>query len=493
MSTHGPASPTAPDARKAKDSPERDGSSPRPRQPALLYAVAALSALGGLLFGYDTGIISSALLDLGRDLRLGPGEQEVVVSAILVGAMAGAPASGTLIARLGRRPVIMGVAVVFAVGALGAAVAPDTATLIAARLVLGLAVGAASNTVPVYIAETAPSAIRGRLMVLFQLMVATGQLISYLVGYALAGPGGWRWMFALAVIPAAALLLGMVPLPESPRWLTGQERTEEAAAVLRRLRAPGSDIDGELSEIAAVRTREHGAGWRALRGRWVRPALLVALGIAAFSQLTGINAMVYYAPTLLSDAGFGDSAALLTGVGIGVMLVLAGVVGALAVDRAGRRRMLLVLLPGSGLAMAVLGLAFLGGGSGGGAGGAAQHWTVVLALFGYIFLNGAGMQTAVWLIGPEVLPLAVRGPATSLATTAVWGFDLLIAVTALSAVHTFGRTATFLGYAVMNVACWFFVLRRVPETRGRSLEQIEQALRRRPGREARSAREAPGG
>ena len=473
MSTRGPAASAASAAPGAGDGAGVPGSAPRPRQPAILYAVAGLSALGGLLFGYDTGIISSALLDLGRDLRLGPGEQEIVVSAILVGAMAGAPASGTLIARLGRRPVIMAVAVVFAVGALGAAVAPDTAALIAARLVLGLAVGAASNTVPVYIAETAPSAVRGRLMVLFQLMVAVGQLISYLVGYALAGPGGWRWMFALAAVPAAVLFLGMLPMPESPRWLTGRDRTHEAAAVLRRLRAPGSDIDGELAEIAAVRSREHGAGWRALRARWVRPALLVAVGIAAFSQLTGINAMVYYAPTLLSDAGFGDSAALLTGVGVGVMLVLAGVVGTLTVDRAGRRRLLLVLLPGSGLAMAVLGLAFLGSG-----GSAAQHWTVVLALFGYIFLNGAGMQTAVWLIGPEVLPLAVRGPATSLATTAVWGFDLLIAMTALSAVHTFGRTATFLGYAVMNAACWFFVLRRVPETRGRSLEEIEQAMRR---------------
>jgi sugar porter (SP) family MFS transporter len=314
-------------------------------------------------------------------------------------------------------------------------------------------------------------------MVLFQLMVAIGQLISYLVGYALAGPGGWRWMFALAAVPAAVLVIGMLPLPESPRWLVGQGRTEEAAGVLRRLRQPGSDIAGEIADIQAVRTEERGAGWRALRGSWVRPALVVALGIAAFSQLTGINAMVYYAPKLLTDAGFGDSTALLTGVGIGVMLVAAGIAGTLLVDRTGRRRLLLWLLPGSGLAMAVLALAFLGtGGSG------AQKWTVILALFAYIFLNGASMQAVVWLIGPEVLPLAVRGPAMSVATTAVWGFDLLIALTALTAVDTFGRTATFLVYALMNAACWVFVLRRVPETRGRTLEEIEQALRRPRGR-----------
>ena len=443
---------------------------PKGPHPALLYAVATISALGGLLFGYDTGIISSALLDLGRDLQLSSRAQEIVVSAILVGAMVGAPVSGTLVARHGRKPVVTGVAVVFAVGAVAAAVAPGTGTLIAARFVLGLAVGAASNTVPVYIAETAPAGIRGRLMVLFQLMVAVGQLISYLVGYALAGPGGWRWMFALAAVPAVVLALGMLPLPESPRWLVGQGRTGEAASVLATLRRRGTDIDAEIAEITAVRTKERGANWRALRGRWVRPALVVALGVAAFSQLTGINAMVYYAPKLLTDAGFGDSTALLTGVGIGVMLVCAGVAGTLLVDRTGRRRLLLWLLPGSGLAMAVLALAFLGAGG-------AQKWTVVLALFAYIFLNGASMQAVVWLIGPEVLPLAVRGPAMSLATTAVWGFDLLIALTALTAVETFGRTATFLVYALMNAACWLFVLRRVPETRGRTLEEIEQALR----------------
>ncbi|WP_181765120.1 sugar porter family MFS transporter [Streptomyces albidus (ex Kaewkla and Franco 2022)] len=456
---------------KTAASPQTDAPPPA-RQPPLLYAVAAISALGGLLFGYDTGIISSALLDLGRDLQLSSRAQEIVVSAILVGAMVGAPVSGTLVARHGRKPVVTGVAVLFAVGAVAAAVAPGTGTLIGARFVLGLAVGAASNTVPVYIAETAPAAIRGRLMVLFQLMVAIGQLISYLVGYALAGPDGWRWMFALAAVPAAVLAVGMIPLPESPRWLVGQGRTEEAAAVLKKLRRPGSDIGEEIADIKAVRTRERGAGWRALRGSWVRPALVVALGIAAFSQLTGINAMVYYAPKLLTDAGFGDSTALLTGVGIGVMLVLAGIAGTLLVDRTGRRRLLLWLLPGSGLAMAVLALAFLGTG-----GSEAQKWTVILSLFAYIFLNGASMQAVVWLIGPEVLPLAVRGPAMSLATTAVWGFDLVIAMTALTAVDTFGRTATFLVYALMNAACWLFVLRRVPETRGRTLEEIEQALR----------------
>jgi sugar porter (SP) family MFS transporter len=449
---------------------------PPARHPRLLYAVAAVSALGGLLFGYDTGIISSALLDLGRDLDLSTTDREVVVSAILVGAMAGAPVAGVLGARHGRRPVIVAVAAVFAAGALASALAPDAAALTAARLVLGLAVGGASNTVPVYIAETAPPAVRGRLTVLFQLMVATGQLLSYLVGWALAGPGGWRWMFGLAALPALALALGMLPLPESPRWLAGRD-PGRARRVLTRLRPAGADVDAELRDIEALHRAGTGAPRglretaRVLRGRWLRPALLAALGIAAFSQLTGINAMVYYAPSMLTDAGFGGSVALLTGIGVGVMLVLAGITGALTVDRVGRRRLLLWLMPASGAAMAVLAIAFLAPDSG------PQRWTVVLALFAYIFLNGAGMQSVVWLLAPEVLPLSVRGPATSLATTTVWGFDLLIALTALTAVQTFGLTATLLVYAGMNGLCWVFVLRRVPETRGRTLEEIERDLR----------------
>ncbi|MET9494158.1 sugar porter family MFS transporter [Streptomyces sp. NPDC006552] len=443
------------------------------RPPLLVYAVAAVSALGGLLFGYDTGIISGALLHLRDDLDLSSREQEIVVSVILLGAMAGALVSGRTAVRHGRRKVVTAVAVIFAAGAVAASLAPDVTTLVAARFVLGLAVGGASNMVPVYIAELAPAAIRGRLMVLFQLMVAIGQLIAYLCGWALSGSGGWRIMFALAVVPAAALAVGMLFLPESPRWLLEQHRGDEAERTLRRLRPAGADVAAELAEITAVTADapRGGGGWGRLRQRWLRPALLIAVGIAAFSQLTGVNAIVYYAPTILDDAGFGDSVALLTGIGIGAMLVVAGVVGAVAVDKAGRRRTMLWFLPGSALAMVVLALAFATS-----TGSAAQRWTVIVSLFAYILCNGVGMQAVVWLIGPEILPLSVRGPATSLATLSVWGFDLLIAMTALTAINTIGRSGTFLFYALMNVACIVFVVRKVPETKGRSLESIERAL-----------------
>ncbi|MCF2435069.1 MFS transporter [Streptomyces thinghirensis] len=223
-----------------------------------------MSALGGLLFGYDTGIISGALLYLREDLGLSSRGQEIVVSVILVGAMVGALCSGRLAGRFGRRRVILWVAAVFGAGALGAALAPGTGTLIAARFVLGLAVGGASNMVPVYIAELAPAAIRGRLMVLFQLMVAIGQLIAYLCGWLFAGSGGWRIMFGLAVIPAVVLAVGMLRLPESPRWLVEHGHEDVAKAVLRRLRPRDADVAAEISSIREVSVASPRADRRAL-------------------------------------------------------------------------------------------------------------------------------------------------------------------------------------------------------------------------------------
>lgn len=278
-------------------------------------------------------------------------------------------------------------------------------------------------------------------------------------------------MFGLAVIPAAVLVAGMTKLPESPRWLVEHARITDARAVLQKLRPVGSDIDDEIAGIQGVARTTPRQDKRALLQPWLRPALVVALGVAAFSQLTGINAIVYYAPTILADAGFGESVALITGIGIGAMLVVAGITGAIAVDAIGRRRTMLWFIPLSGLAMAVLGAAFLMGDS------PAQHWTVIVALFAYILCNGIGMQSVVWLIAPEILPLGVRGPATSLATLTVWGFDLLIAGTALSAINAVGRSGTFFIYAALNVLCVVFVALKVPETRNRPLEDIEHALR----------------
>ncbi|MGI9050984.1 MAG: sugar porter family MFS transporter [Rubrobacteraceae bacterium] len=456
-----------------------------------VYVVAAISALGGLLFGYDTGIIASALIFISKAFGLSSFAKEVVVSAILVGAIVGAILGGLLADRFGRRRIVITVAIIFAIGAVWAALSPSVGSLVASRFVLGLSVGGASSMVPVYIAELAPAKIRGGLVVLFQLMVAIGELISYLVGYALAGPGGWRWMFALAVIPAAILLVGMLFLPESPRWLMKRGLTDAARSVLRRVRSDEKSVEDEINDIREVERQEEAGSWRDLRRPWVRPALVVGLGIAMFSQITGINAMVYYAPTILSSAGFGNSVALLTGVGVGALLVIGAAAGTLLVDRIGRRNILLFLLPGAALSMGVLGLAFLAPDRTGTVG-----WIVVISLLAYIAFNGASIQVCVWLIPSEIFPLSVRGPAMSLSTVFVWGFDLLVALTALSLIKAIGTTSVFWLYGLMNLVCWVFVYFLLPEPKGHSLEEIEIALHQR-GRfktnlETMSAVNAPG-
>jgi sugar porter (SP) family MFS transporter len=438
----------------------------------LVWLIAVIAALGGLLFGYDTGVISGALLSIAKEFKLGSGGQEIVTSAILVGCMIGALGGAPLSERLGRRNTVIITGIVFAVGALGAAAAPSAGLLIVARLVLGLAVGGASQIVPIYVAEIAPARLRGRLVVCFSLMVTLGILAAYLVGYVLAGR--WRWMFAIAAIPAVVLAAGMATLPESPRWLRAHRGASEARAVLFRLRPSESLAEEELAEIEDMLNAQHGqAGWSGLTGRWLRPALVAAIGVAIFSQITGINAVIYYAPTILIHAGFGSSAALLTTIGVGVVDVAMMSLGTYLVDRIGRRRLMLVLLPGAVACLLVLGIMFMISSTPTGA----ARWIAIICILGYIACNGGSLSVVVFLLGPEVFPQSVRGPGNSATTAAVWGFDLVVSLTTLSLTAAVGVAGTFWLFCAINAIAWLFVLRRVPEPRGHSLEEIETHLR----------------
>ncbi|WP_051579802.1 sugar porter family MFS transporter [Pseudonocardia acaciae] len=438
--------------------------------PRVIYFIATVSGVSGLLFGYDNGIIGSAMLYISRRFELSPFQQAMVTSMILVGAIVGALAGGALSSRFGRRRIVVMVALVFAVGAVAAALAPNAEALALSRFVLGLSVGGASSTVPVYVAELAPPRIRGTLTVLFELMVGVGVLSAYLVGFVLAGEG-WRWMFGIATVPAVFLLVGMFFLPESPRWLVGKGRPGEARDVLRRVRPRSADVDREVAEIEEVDRRRSAGGWRLVCGSWARPAMVVALGIAMFSQVTGVNAIVYYAPTILTAAGFDDSGALLAGVGVGLAVLVGSIVGTALVDRVGRRRLLLTMMPASAACMTILACTFFAHDISG-----AAAWVVVVSMLAFVVFNAGSIQIALWLVGPEVFPLRIRGTATSASTGAAWGFNLLVSLTALSAIDTLGRPATFLTYAAMNVACCVFVYLWVPETAGRTLEEVESAL-----------------
>src|SRR5580692_6793199 len=258
---------------------------------------AGITALGGLLFGYDTGVVSGALLFLKKDFGgLSSFQQELVTSLLLVGAIIGALTAGRVADRIGRRVTVMITAVVFILGVLLAAFTPTNPVLLAARIIIGLAVGAASMIVPLYIGEIVPPRVRGGLVSLNQLAITSGILVSYLIDYGLSSTGNWRLMFGLAAIPAVLLFVGMLFQKESPHWLIRQGRIDEARGVLKRVRND-DDIEDEIRAVQEVSRR--GAGVRELLSPKIRPLLFVGILLAVFQQITGINTVIYYAPTLL--------------------------------------------------------------------------------------------------------------------------------------------------------------------------------------------------
>jgi len=447
-------------------------SSPQPThtQPAtsrFVTMISGISALAGLLFGYDTGVISGAILFVRKDFMLSTFEEEIVVSAVLLGAVAGAAFGGKLADALGRRKLLIHVAILFIVGAIGTALAPSPTLLAIGRVVVGIAIGIASFTAPLYISEVSPPAIRGKLVSLNQLMITLGIVVSYLADYGLAGMEAWRWMFGLAAVPALILLIGLFFVPESPRWLMGRSRDDEARGVLERVRESGN-VSIELAEIKADLSLQEGS-WRELLNVSLRRPLIIGIGLAAFQQFTGINTVIYYAPTIFQLAGLHSaSAAILATVGVGVVNVLLTIVALRILDRAGRRPLLLWGLVGMVISLGVLGGAFLFASS-----SSIVAWLAVISLAVYVACFAIGLGPVFWLLIAEIYPLKIRGRAMGVATMMNWGSNLIVALTFLSLLHSLGRPATFWLYAVIGVIAWFFVYRLVPETKGRTLEQID--------------------
>lgn len=434
-------------------------------------------ALGGLLFGYDTGVIAGAILFINKDLGLSPFMSGLVVSSLLVGAMVGAAFAGPIADATGRRKLVLVAAVVFAVGAIGAALATSAGMLVLFRVVLGLAVGAASLIVPLYLAEVAPTEIRGAVASLNQLMIVTGILIAYIANSALAGAEAWRWMIGLAVVPSALLFLGMLFMPETPRWLVSKDREEEAREVLRRTRDEVA-VEAEMNDIKRVESQEEG-GLGEILASWVRPALLVGMGLAIFQQIIGINTIVYYAPTTLTNVGFGNSAAILANAGIGVINVTMTLVAIRFIDRVGRKPLLLVGAAGMALSLGILGLTSLLLPEPSGVGLVGIVTLVCLALFIAAFAVSWG--PIVWVMLGEIFPLKVRGSAMAVATVLLWGANFVVSLSFPVLLEALGLGWLFLGYALIGLAALLFVRYFVTETKGRSLEKIESDLRERAG------------
>jgi MFS transporter, SP family, galactose:H+ symporter len=432
-----------------------------------VYIAAVFAALGGLLFGYDTGVISGALIFIKREFGLTTAAEEIVVSGVLLGATIGAILGGKAADFFGRRRVLLVTAAIFGIGALASAVAPSPTILIGSRVVLGLAIGLASTNVPVYLSEVAPPHARGWVVSLFQLAVTVGIVVAYLTDYAFAGIEDWRWMLGLAVAPALVFGTGMFFLPETPRWLIRSGYHEVAHRVLIRIRAL-SDVNVEIEEIKASLAQQAESGhWTDLLRRQVRPALVVGLGLAVFQQITGINTVIYYAPRILQTAGFNSaSGAILATVGVGVVNVAMTIIAMFLVDRAGRRPLLLVGIAGMIITLGVLGLSFryLSG---------QLAWIAVVCLMGYVASFAISLGPIFWLLIAEIYPLKIRGLAEGTAATFNWASNLIVSLTFLTLVEKLGASSTFLLYALASVASWLFAYYFVPETKGRTLEQIE--------------------
>lgn len=437
------------------------------------YFVAGVAALGGLLFGYDTGVISGALLFIRETMALSSTMQGVVVAIVLAGAALGAAGAGTLSDRFGRRRVILAAALLFVAGAILCALAAELTVLLVGRFLVGLAIGVASMLTPLYLAEIAPASDRGAIVSLNQLCITVGILVSYLVGFALASfPHGWRWMLGLGALPGVILTVGMLILPESPRWLAGHGRTEDAGDVLQRLRGT-ADVSEELGILRtdiALEGRQL-ATWSELFSRRLRRPLVIGIGLAMFQQVTGINTVIYFAPTIFESAGLPSAAiSILATAGVGAVNVIMTIVSIRLVDRLGRRQLLFWSLGGMAATLLVLAGVFHVGASGD------LAWIAVASVAAFVGFFAIGLGPVFWLLIAEIFPLALRGRAMSLATVSNWVFNLIVSVTFLDLVSAVGSAGTFLLYAVLSVVALWFVVVKVPETKGHTLEQIELDL-----------------
>jgi sugar porter (SP) family MFS transporter len=436
-----------------------------------LLGVALIAAIGGFLFGYDTGVIGGAMLFMQKDLNLhSHGMQELTVAILLLGAIAGAFISGWLADKISRRRTKICSGTLYVIGGIACALSQNYPEILASRFVLGISVGTASFVSPMYISELVPKQIRGGVVSFNQLMVTSGILIAYIVDWAFAPlPNNWRWMFAVTVIPGAALAIGMYFMPFSPRWLVQKGREDEARDVLRRYREDDDAVDEEIREIKEVAEQE--VSLRELIGKNLRRTMIIGVGLAVFQQIVGINTVIYYAPTILKMAGQQNTGALTESLYIGLTNVVFTIVAILLLDKLGRRFFLIAGTSCLTVALVGLGVFF--------ASPSLQHsigWLALACLLFYIFGFAIGLGPVFWLMISEIFPLQMRGPAMAVCTMFNWGFNFLISYTFLSLTGWITKSGTFWLYAFFGICALVFFSTMVPETKDRTLEEIQDDL-----------------
>lgn len=440
----------------------------------ILIVATAIAAVGGILFGFDTGVISGAILYIQHDWNLNSAEESIATSAVLVGAIIGAVVGGFSADRLGRKRSIIVGAVSFIIGTLILLVSNGLGIFVVGRVLIGIAIGLASFIVPMYISELAPERIRGALVSLNQLFVTLGILVSYGVDNLFSASGAWKDMFAVGLIPAFILLIGIAFMPNSPRWLVFKHRSDKATKVLEKVRGQ-KDVTAEMNEIEDS-IKNESKGYAMLKTSVVKYPLIVGLSLAVFQQITGVNTIIYYAPTIFQFAGLSsDTAAIAATTGVGLAnFIVTGIALAL-VDRVGRRPLLLVGIAGMVASLVVLGAGFY---FASGAGGSAVGIITAVSLIAYISFFAIGLGPVFWLLISEIFPLQVRGAAMSFATIANWSANFVITLVFLGLVGALGQTGTFWLFAAIGVVAFIFTLRLVPETKGLTLEQIESHFKK---------------
>ncbi|HET9094970.1 MAG TPA: sugar porter family MFS transporter [Solirubrobacteraceae bacterium] len=447
--------------------------------------IAILAALGGFLFGYDTGVVGGALPLITRKLHLSAGGESWVTGSLLLGAVSGAAASGFLADRIGRKWTLFVAGVIYTAAAVGSAFCPSLLLLGIARGVLGLAVGTASFVAPMYIGEHSPKELRGGMTALNQVAITFGILIAYLIDDAFKGlTEGWRWMFALGAGPGLILALAMLVVPETPRWLVEHGREEQAKEVLTRNRS-GHQADEEIREIKEVSEEQGRFALRDLVGDRVRALLVIGVMMAVMQQLIGINTVIYYGATILGFAGLSVSSSIAQAVFIGLINLFGAVLAVFLLDRVGRRPPLLFGTAGSVLGLAVLGWYFDMGKS-------FQHsnaWIALAAMMFYILMFEISLGPIFWVMIAEIFPLRARAKAMALCTMFNWLFNFIVSYWFLNLVQAIGQPETFWLYGVFGVLAIVFFAWRVPETKNRSLEQIEREVHGEPQMTSQQLRE----
>lgn len=442
-----------------------------PQQKNYYYILISLiAAISGILFGYDTGVISGAILFIRKDFALHPALEGIVVSSVLVGAFFGALFSGKLTDKVGRKRILILVACVFIFGSIETALALDVPFLIIGRVLVGIAIGIASYTAPLYISEIAPPKYRGALVSLNQLAIAIGIFISYVVDYFLSFESLWRWMLGLGVVPAVILLIGMLFLPYSPRWMVFRGKAKEAKKILEKIRGSSATIDQELAAIEET-LKHHQTSWKSLFSKKIAPVVTIGICLAVIQQVTGINTILYYAPTIFEMTGYAsNTSSILATMGVGVIFVVFTLIALPLIDSLGRRPLLLIGLIGMAIGLLSLSYLFLIGKN-----VEFQH----LALFSmllYIASFAVSLGPIMWLMIAEIYPLKVRGMGASFATCINWLSNFAVALTFPILLKSFSPSGTFFLYFLATLLSILFIYFFVPETKGIPLETIEDNL-----------------